>query len=326
MAKGGGEKMAYAIEAQGLRKTFKHHEAVRGVDLTIRQGELFALLGPNGAGKSTTIHMLTTLVRPDGGTASVCGYDVVKQAAAVREHISVTGQYAALDESLTGWQNLLLFAGLHGYSGKEARGLAEELLDSFHLADASHRPVSTYSGGMRRRMDLAVGTLSQPEVMFLDEPTTGLDPQSRLELWQSVRQLVKQGTTVLLTTQYLEEADQLADRIGFITQGRVIAVDTPEQLKEANGGKKLTIRLSEGAKAESAKIRQLLSSKYGLPIQSDYEERVISVRLQEPALAHSIIGTLMEQSIGFEDFALHDPTLDDVYFALTANGEKEVVL
>ncbi len=315
--------MAYAIEAQGLRKSFKTHEAVSGVDLAIRQGELFALLGPNGAGKTTTIHMLTTLLRPSGGTASVCGYDVTKDAAAVRKRIGVAGQYAALDESLTGWQNLTLFAGLHGYSRKAARALAEELLDSFRLTDAGGRPVGTYSGGMRRRIDLAAGVLSRPEVMFLDEPTTGLDPQSRRELWQAVRRLSKNGTTVLLTTQYLEEADQLADRIGFIAQGRVVAVDAPERLKASIGGKTLTIRLAEGA--DPADVRRLLSSEHGLEVQSDEEDRVVRAGVREAAQAHAAIGTLIDASIGIGDFALSEPTLDDVYFALVASLGSEAV-
>ncbi|MBP1976114.1 ABC transporter ATP-binding protein [Cohnella thailandensis] len=208
--------MAYVIEAHDLRKSFRGQEAVRGVDLAVRRGEIFALLGPNGAGKTTTIRMLATLLRPDAGAARVCGCDVAADADGVRSRISVTGQYAALDESLTGRQNATLFARLHGYSRREAQAQAAELLEAFGLADAGGRTVATYSGGMRRRLDLAVGILSRPEAMFLDEPTTGLDPQSRRELWEAVRRLAKAGTTILLTTQYLEEADQLADRIGFI--------------------------------------------------------------------------------------------------------------
>jgi len=314
--------MAYAIEAQGLRKSFRTHEAVRGVDLAIRQGELFALLGPNGAGKTTTIHMLTTMLRPDGGTARICGCDVVAEAVDVRRHISVTGQYAALDESLTGWQNLTLFAGLHGYTRKESRVLAAELLESFRLTDASGRAVGSYSGGMRRRLDLAAGILSQPEVMFLDEPTTGLDPQSRRELWEAVRRLVKNGTTVLLTTQYLEEADQLADRIGFITQGKVIAVGTPEQLKASIGSKTLTIRPAEGT--DPADICKLLASEHGMEAHKDEDGQVVKAAVREAALAHAAIGTLFDHAAAIDDFALSEPTLDDVFFALTATRGKEV--
>lgn len=315
--------MAYAIEAHRLRKSFRTHEAVRGVDLAIRQGELFALLGPNGAGKTTTIHMLTTLLRPDEGTASICGYDVARDAAAVRRHISVTGQYAALDESLTGRQNLTLFAGLHGYSRKAARALAEELLDSFKLTEAAGRTVGTYSGGMRRRLDLAAGILSRPKVIFLDEPTTGLDPRSRLELWNAIRRLADDGTTVLLTTQYLEEADRLADRIGFIAEGRIIAVDTPERLKASVGGKTLTIRLAEGS--DSANVCRLLATECGLEAHSDEDGRTVKAAVREAAPAHAGIGALLQLGVAIDDFALSEPTLDDVYFALTAGGGGEEV-
>ncbi|MCM3492353.1 MULTISPECIES: ATP-binding cassette domain-containing protein [Paenibacillus] len=313
--------MTYAIEAKGLRKSFRGHEAVRGVDLAIRQGELFALLGPNGAGKTTTLHMLTTLLRPDGGTAYICGSDVVAEAADVRRRISVTGQYAALDESLTGRQNLRLFAGLHGFSHKEAVVLASELLESFGLGDAGDRTVGTYSGGMRRRLDLAAGILSQPEVMFLDEPTTGLDPQSRRELWEAIRLLVKKGTTVLLTTQYLEEADQLADRIGFIADGRVIATGTPEQLKASTGGKTLTIRLS--AETDPYEICRLFADEHGLSAHTDEDGVTVKAAVREASLAHAAISTLMEHQTAIKDFALSDPSLDDVFFALTATTGKE---
>lgn len=313
--------MDYAIEAQGLRKSFRTHEAVSGVDLAIRPGELFALLGPNGAGKTTTIHMLTTLLRPDEGTARICGYDVVKEADDVRRQISVTGQYAALDELLTGQQNLILFAGLHGYSRKEARMLAAELLESFNLKDAGGRIVGTYSGGMRRRLDIAVSILSRPRVMFLDEPTSGLDPRSRHDLWTAVRRLVENGTTVLLTTQYLEEADQAADRIGFIAQGRMIAVDTPERLKASIGGKLLTVKLAEGI--DSADICRLLANEHGLEAYSDKTGTLVKAAVQETALAHAVFGTLIDQATAIDDFALSSPTLDDVYFALTAALGKE---
>jgi len=313
--------MAYAIEAKGLRKSFRGHEAVRGVDLAIRQGELFALLGANGAGKTTTLHMLTTLLRPDGGKAYICGSDVVAEAADVRRRISVTGQYAALDESLTGRQNLTLFAGLHGYSHKEAGLLVSELLESFGLGDAGDRTVGTYSGGMRRRLDLAAGILSEPEVMFLDEPTTGLDPQSRRELWDTVRRLVKKGTTVLLTTQYLEEADQLADRIGFIADGRVIAVGTPEQLKASTGGKTLTIRLA--AETDPDEICRLFADELGLSAYTDEDGVAVKAAVREASLAHAAIGMLLERQTAIEDFALTVPSLDDVFFALTASSGKE---
>ncbi|MGZ7443014.1 ATP-binding cassette domain-containing protein [Paenibacillus sp. TH7-28] len=314
--------MNFAIEAHNLRKSFRTHEAVRGVDLAIRQGELFALLGPNGAGKTTTIRLLTTLLRPDVGSARVCGCDVVLNAAEVRRRISVTGQYAALDEALTGVQNLTLFAGLHGYSRKEARALAAELLESFGLAEAGGRTVATYSGGMRRRLDLAAGILTQPEVLFLDEPTTELDPQSRHELWDMVRRLVKQGTTVLLTTQYLEEADRLADRIGFIAEGRIIAVGTPALLKASIGGKMLTIRLAAGT--DPAGVCRLLASEHGLAGQPNEDGSIVKAAVQETGLAHAVIGTLLGYGAAIDDFTMGDPSLDDVFFALTAARGKEV--
>ncbi|MFC4598362.1 ATP-binding cassette domain-containing protein [Cohnella hongkongensis] len=315
--------MTIVIEAEQLRKAFRSHEAVRGVDLSIRQGELFALLGPNGAGKTTTIHMLTTLLRPDSGWARVCGRDVVKEPADVRSRISVTGQYVALDEALTGRQNLTLFAGLCGHPQRQARALAEELVASFGLAEAGERTVGTYSGGMRRRLDLAAGILSRPKVLFLDEPTTGLDPRSRHELWDAVRRLVKQGTTVLLTTQYLEEADQLADRIGFIADGRIAAVGTPKQLKASIGGQTLTIRLAPGA--DPARLLRQIDSEHGLTGQIAGDGKIMKVAVQEIALAHSVLATLLRHSVaGIRDFSLSDPSLDDVFFALSGSSPGAV--
>ncbi len=316
--------MAIAIEAQDLRKSFRGHEAVRGVNLSIRRGELFALLGPNGAGKTTTIHMLTTLLRPDSGTARVCGWDVAECPDEVRGRISVTGQFAALDEALTGRQNLTLFAGLYGCSRRTARMAAAELLAEFGLEEAADRTVGTYSGGMRRRLDLAAGILSRPEALFLDEPTVGLDPQSRHELWDAVRRLAKQGTTVLLTTQYLEEADRLADRIGFIADGRIVAVDTPERLKSSIGGKTLTIRLA--SEEDPSAVCRLLAAEHGLIGQPAGDGTIVKLSVPEATLAHSVIATLLGRSVKIGDFALGEPSLDDVYFALTAARGKEADL
>ncbi|QTH46226.1 ATP-binding cassette domain-containing protein [Cohnella sp. LGH] len=316
--------MTIAIEAQNLRKSFRGREAVRGVDLSIRKGELFALLGPNGAGKSTTIHMLTTLLRPDAGSARVCGWDVSNSPDEVRKRIGATGQFAALDEALTGRQNLVLFAGLYGYSSKAARMTAAELLAEFGLTEAADRTVDTYSGGMRRRLDLAAGILSQPEALFLDEPTTGLDPKSRHELWEAVRRLAQQGTTVLLTTQYLEEADRLADRIGFIADGRIVAIDTPERLKSLVGGKTLTIRLAEGS--DPGSVCSLLAVERGLTVQPCGECQTLKLSIPEASLAHSVIATLLQHSAAVVDFALGEPSLDDVYFALTSGRCKEATL
>ncbi|WP_309568646.1 ATP-binding cassette domain-containing protein [Paenibacillus sp. sptzw28] len=230
--------MSYAIEIIGLRKSFNDQEVVKGIHLSVKKGELFALLGPNGAGKTTTINMLSTLLKPDGGTALVSGYDVVKHAKEVRKKISLTGQFAALDEGLSGLQNVILIARLYGFPPKEARSIAEQLILSFGLSDAKDRMVRSYSGGMLRRLDIAASIVTQPEIIFLDEPTTGLDPQSRMGVWEVVRTLLKHGTTVLLTTQYLEEADQLADRIAVIDKGNIVAEGTPNQLKASIGVKR----------------------------------------------------------------------------------------
>lgn len=313
--------MTYAIEARNLRKQFGSQEVVRGINLTVKPGELFALLGPNGAGKTTTIHMLTTLLRPDGGFARIFGSDTVTEADEVRNRISVTGQYAALDETLTGSQNLMLFAGLYGYTRRKSRLLAEELLEAFGLQEAGERVVGTYSGGMRRRLDLAVGILSQPQVLFLDEPTTGLDPLSRRELWEKIRLLVKQGTTVLLTTQYLEEADQLADRIGFITNGKLIAVGTPDELKASVGGKIVTIQLDSETAARDA--CGLIHAEHDLNVQHEQGSSTVKLAVPHAAAAHEVIGTLFYTKAAVADFMLSDPSLDDVYFALTAASGEE---
>ena len=230
---------SYAIAARGLIKRYGATTAVDGVDLTIREGTVFGLLGPNGAGKTTIVRMLATLIEPDAGQASVLGYDVAGQAHQVRQLIGLTGQYASVDESLTGTENLLLIGRLTGASRRDAKERARELLTRFRLTDAANRAVKTYSGGMRRRLDLAASLVSRPRVLFLDEPTTGLDPRSRNELWEVIRELLRGGVTVLLTTQYLEEADQLADQIAVIDHGRVIAEGTSAQLKAQTGARTL---------------------------------------------------------------------------------------
>lgn len=276
--------MRYAIEAKNLRKSFREHEAVKGIDLQVKQGELFALLGPNGAGKTTTIHMLSTLIKPDGGTAIVAGYDVVQDAQEVRKKISMTGQFAALDEGLSGIQNIMLIARLYGYSKKKARAIAEELIQSFGLTDAKDRLVEKYSGGMRRRLDIAASVVIQPDLIFLDEPTTGLDPQSRMQVWDVVRSLLKRGTTVLLTTQYLEEADRLADRIAVLHQGTIIAQGTTNQLKASIGGKTLTLRMGERADLEA--IGSLVAKHHSLTVIRGDDPLVYKIAVKEAALAN----------------------------------------
>ncbi|MCE0450018.1 MULTISPECIES: ATP-binding cassette domain-containing protein [Brevibacillus] len=316
--------MSYAIEVKKLRKSFGDHEVVKGIDLRVKKGELFALLGPNGSGKTTTIHMLSTLLAPDGGTALISGCDIVKNAQAVRKKISLTGQFAALDEALTGLQNLILIGRLFGYSTREARTKARELLDTFGLADAMDRMVENYSGGMRRRLDIAASVLTQPELIFLDEPTTGLDPQSRQQVWEVVRTLLKSGTTVLLTTQYLEEADQLADRIAVIDKGTMIAEGTPEQLKALVGGKTLTVRMTEPLNKE--RISRLLEEHLRLPIYSDQDDpHFLSISVKEASLANQAIGMLLANEVSIEHFSLSDPSLEEVFLALTYSEKKETI-
>jgi len=241
-----------AIETSDLTKVFGATCAVDGVNLTVCRGTVYGFLGPNGAGKTTTIRMLATLLRPDSGTARVFGHDVVREADAVRRQVSLTGQFASVDEDLTGWENLLLLGRLLGYSWAQARTRARELLEAFDLAEAARRQVKKFSGGMRRRLDLAASLLVTPDLLFLDEPTTGLDPQSRLQVWEMVRAIVGTGTTVLLTTQYLEEADQLADRIAVINQGTIIAEGTSGQLKASVGTGTVHVRLVDPAQRPEA--------------------------------------------------------------------------
>ncbi|CAH1200588.1 Daunorubicin/doxorubicin resistance ATP-binding protein DrrA [Paenibacillus plantiphilus] len=317
--------MSYAIETNDLRKSFHGNEVVKGIRLRVRKGELFALLGPNGAGKTTTIHMLTTLLKPDGGTAVVAGYDVAGNAGEVRKKISVTGQFAALDEGLSGLQNLLLIARLYGYSKKEARSIAEELIQSFGLSEGKDRTVESYSGGMRRRLDIAAGIITRPELIFLDEPTTGLDPQSRKQVWEVVRMLLKLGTTVLLTTQYLEEADQLADRIAVIDKGRIIAEGTPHELKASIGGKTLTLRLSEGADREG--IGRLIMERCQLKvIQDEADPLLIRIAVKEAKQASGAIHTLAANDVSIEHFSLSEPTMDEVFLALTGSVERREIV
>ncbi|KZS44214.1 caunorubicin/doxorubicin resistance ATP-binding protein [Paenibacillus glucanolyticus] len=310
--------MPYAIEARKLRKSYNGIEVVQGIDLRLKQGELLALLGPNGAGKTTTIHMLSTLLKPDAGSAQVAGFDIVKDARNVRKKISLTGQFAALDEGLSGLQNLMLISRLYGYSAKTARSISEELMESFGLGEAKDRTVQQYSGGMRRRLDIAASIVTKPDVIFLDEPTTGLDPQSRMQVWDIVKTLLQQGTTVLLTTQYLEEADRMADRIAVIDKGRIIAEGTPQQLKASIGGRTLSITLTE--QGDWHKIRALLNDEHGLRVWQGDHLRLYKIPVLEASLANQAIHTLMENGIAIEDFSLSEPSLDEVFLALTRKG------
>ncbi len=305
------------IKVKKLKKSFNGTEVVKGIDLNVKKGELFALLGPNGAGKTTTINMLSTLLKPDSGEAWISGKNLSTEVKEVRKKISLTGQFASLDEGLTGIQNLILISRLHGYSRKEASNVAERLLQSFGLAEAKTRSISEYSGGMRRRLDIAASMVTQPELIFLDEPTTGLDPQSRIQVWEVVRELLKQGTTVLLTTQYLEEADQLADRIGVIDHGEIIAEGTPQQLKASIGQKTLSIQFKELSNQEQ--MIRILYDHHAVNIYPSESPLVFKIPIQEAKGANEIIQTLFLQHYSIEYFSLEEPSLDEVFLTLTAS-------
>jgi ABC-2 type transport system ATP-binding protein len=307
-----------AIHARGLRKSFGKTRVLTGVNLTVPTGTLLALLGPNGSGKTTTVRILTTLLPPDGGTATVAGHDVVREGAAVRRSIGLTAQHNTVDGLLTGRENLELFAGLHHLSGHSTRQRAAELLERFDLAAAANRPVGTYSGGMRRRLDLAASMVAAPPILFLDEPTTGLDPRSRAELWSVIRELLAAGTTILLTTQYLEEADQLADRIAVVNNGRIVADDTPDALKRQVGSERLLLRLQrpEDLPRAGALLATDADRADGGP-HLDADVGAITMAIHHPdRLRHALV-RLHQARIGVEQVELRTPTLDDVFFELT---------
>jgi ABC-2 type transport system ATP-binding protein len=307
-----------AIQARGLRKSFGTTRVLDGVDLTVPAGTLLALLGPNGSGKTTTVRILTTLLAADSGSATVAGHDVRSESAAVRRAIGLTAQHATVDELLTGRENLELFAGLHHLRRGDVRRRASELLDRFHLAAAANRPVATYSGGMRRRLDLAASMVAEPQVLFLDEPTTGLDPRSRAELWSVIRELLAEGTTILLTTQYLDEADQLADRIAVIDHGRIVADDTPDALKGQVGSERLVLRLARDEDLPSA-AAWLSTDGDGADAgpHLDADARTITMAIHHPDRLRRALTQLHEADIAVEQVELRTPTLDDVFFELT---------
>jgi oleandomycin transport system ATP-binding protein len=307
-----------AIEAEGLVKTFGKGKvrALDGIDMVAREGTVFGLLGPNGAGKTTAIRVLSTLLRPDAGRASVGGYDVVRQPEKVRGIIGLTGQYAAVDELLSGADNLFMIGRLLGLPAGEARARATGLLDAFELSDAAGKYVKTYSGGMRRRLDLAASLVGRPRFLYLDEPTTGLDPRSRLELWGMIRGLVAEGTTVLLTTQYLEEADRLADEIVVIDRGRVIAAGTPAQLKARVGGQVLQARPAEAADL-SATEKILAGLADGEEPYTDGQ--LVTVRIHDRSALGRAVRLLDEAGIAIDDLSLRRPSLDEVFLAITGH-------
>ncbi|MFG2713680.1 ATP-binding cassette domain-containing protein [Streptomyces goshikiensis] len=308
--------METAIRAEGLSKRFKDHQALNGVDLAVATGTVLGLLGPNGAGKTTTVRVLSTLLAPDGGHAEVAGFDVVRQPSEVRRRIGLAGQYAAVDGLLTGRENLTLIGVLLHLGRRTARQRADQLLERFGLTGAADRPARTYSGGMRRRLDLAACLVAAPEVLFLDEPTTGLDPVSRMSLWSAVRELVADGVTVLLTTQYLEEADYLADRIAVVDTGRVIAEGTPDELKRSVGPDRLEIRVV-GRDAVTDALAVLCAGAAEEP-SVDPEKGVISLRLDDGMGSIAAAATALEKAgVDVADFAVRRPTLDDAFAELT---------
>ncbi|MEU9508774.1 ATP-binding cassette domain-containing protein [Micromonospora sp. NPDC048170] len=307
-----------AIEAEGLRKRYGDTEALSGLDLTVPAGTVCGLLGPNGAGKTTAVRVLTTLLRPDAGAARVAGADVLRHPERVRARIGLVGQHAALDEVLSGRQNLVLFGRLHHLGGTRARARAAELLARFDLTDAADRPVGTYSGGMRRRLDLAASLILDPPVLFLDEPTTGLDPRARAQVWDAVRRLVTDGTTVLLTTQYLEEADQLAHSIRVVDAGRVIADGTPEQLKTALGGDRVDVELARAADLDRA-VRVVGAAVAATPLVDEAGLRLsVPVTGRVAALA-AVLRALDDAGLSAADVAVRRPTLDEVFLRLTGH-------
>lgn len=309
-----------AIEAAGLTKAFGSNRAVDGVDLTVSSGSVYGVLGPNGAGKSTTIRMLATLLRPDSGSARVLGHDIVRDADAVRGQISLTGQLASVDEDLTGRENLLLLGRLLGLGRTRARARADELLEGFGLVDAARRLVKYYSGGMRRRLDIAASIVVIPRLMFLDEPTTGLDPRSRNHVWDIVRALADQGTTILLCTQYLDEADQLADAIAVIDRGTVIAQGTPAELKASVGAGALRVRLLDPA--QRAVAQRLLGQELG-DAHPDPDPVALTAPCSGAERAGEAVAALARSGIEIASFALGQPSLDEVFLSLTGHPAGE---
>jgi ABC-2 type transport system ATP-binding protein len=305
----------YAIEVKDLRKTYGKLEVLKGVTLQVERGKVFALLGPNGAGKTTTIRILATLLRADSGTAKVFGHDVQREIETVRSRISLTGQFAAVDEDLTGRENLILIARLLGFSRPTARARADELLAAFDLSDAANRQVKKFSGGMRRRLDIAASIVITPDLLFLDEPTSGLDPRSRNQVWDIVRALVAGGTTVLLTTQYLDEADQLADRIAVIDHGKIIAEGASGDLKASVGSNTVRVRLQDAKRRSEAE--QILSQTLDTAVHLEPDPAALSAQISDPEIAANALMALSQAGVVVTSFSLGQPSLDEVFLALT---------
>ncbi len=311
-----------AIRAEGLEKSYGQTQALRGIDLVAEEGTVLGVLGPNGAGKTTAVRILTTLLKPDAGHATVAGLDVVRQADELRARIGLAGQYAAVDELLTGRENLEMFGRLYHISARDARRRASELLERFDLTDAANRIIKTYSGGMRRRLDLAASLIVAPPVLFLDEPTTGLDPRGRTGMWDVISGLVADGTTVLLTTQYLEEADQLANQIVVVDHGKIIARGTSDELKAQVGGERLEVTLARGGSVEAA-ARALRPHASGEPYVDAEQRRVVVPVTNGSRMLAEAVRDLDAAGLALDDLALRRPTLDDVFLALTGHEAEQ---
>ncbi|QWS33450.1 ATP-binding cassette domain-containing protein [Curtobacterium aetherium] len=306
-----------AVEATGLVKTFGSNRAVDGVDLRVEAGTVYGVLGPNGAGKTTTISMLATLLRMDGGEARVFGHDVRREPQVVRRLIGVTGQYASVDETLSATENLVVFARLLGLSRAEAKRRSTELLERFGLTEAARRPLRAFSGGMRRRLDLAASLIAQPPLIFLDEPTTGLDPRTRAQMWDTIRELVATGSTVLLTTQYLDEADQLADRIAVIDRGRVVAEGTSDELKASIGTASLQLRLADATPARTAAASDLVLRVLGAPAVASPEGSRLTAPMADPDRVTDLLVSFRDAGISLAEMSVQKPTLDEVFLTIT---------
>lgn len=311
----GTELGDWAIEAEGLVKIFGDKRAVDGVNLNVKAGTIYGVLGPNGAGKTTTIRMLGTLLRPDGGSAKIFGHDVVKESHIVRQLIGLTGQYASVDESLSANENLMIFSRLLGLGRAEAKRKTADLLEEFGLTEAAKRPIKGFSGGMRRRLDLAASLIAQPPLIFLDEPTTGLDPRTRAQMWNTIRQLVKTGSTVLLTTQYLDEADQLADRVAVIDQGHVVAEGTVDDLKASVGTASLQLRIQEPTRIEHARqiVEQILRTESGVSAEAGK----ITAPMANANIAADLLIAFRSAGIDLAEMSVQKPTLDEVFLTIT---------
>ncbi len=311
-----------AVEAHGLRKRFGQTQAADGIDLSIPRGTVFGLLGPNGAGKTTTVRMLTTLLRPDAGSARVAGFDVVTQSMDVRRNIGLVGQYASVDELLSGRQNLFMIGRLHGLSNRDAKRRADELLERFDLAGTGNKGTKTYSGGMRRRLDLAASLVVKPPVLFLDEPTTGLDPTGRAATWDVISDMTRDGTTVLLTTQYLDEADRFAERVAVIDHGVVVAEGTPANLKSRVGRATLAVQLDE--RFTETALREIATPfAFSAPFLRNGE---LMVPLRDLTVTGDLLAALAEAGVGLNAVSVVKPSMDDVFFELTGRHEAEPAL